>query len=126
MNNQILKNPKSGLFIYGILKGVREWQKPNTTFVNYYVGISTGENIDSYGSVSENIEELSINQEQYSQILAQSNLIGQPVKVPFKLSLMKGTTDSGKPWAFLKQYLPSGNFVEPLNNVQPVLDKKSA
>lgn len=125
MNAQPQPNPKTGMFLIGTLKGVRHHQKNGSNYVNYFVGICIGEKKDDYGVTSELVEELSINDKQYAQILQQTQLIGQPVKAPFRVSLRKGTTDGGKPWSFLSQYLPQEYSIEPLNKVQPVADKKA-
>lgn len=126
MNNQQSQNPKTGLFLIGVLKGVRQYQKQGSSYINYFVGICVGEKIDGYGATSEEIEELSINDKQYMEILRQPELVGQPVKAPFKISLRSGVNDKGKPWSYVSQYLIPECHVEPLNKVQPVPEKKSS
>lgn len=125
MNNQQAQNPSTGLFVIGVLKGVREQNQNNGAFINYFAGISV-ETVDQYGQIVETVEELSINQYQYADISNQKHLFGQPVIAPFKISLRKGVTDKGKPWAFVSQYLPRDCHIELLNKVQSIPEKKTA
>jgi len=112
-------NPKIGVSITGIFKGVRMTEQG--TYRNFYCAISCGDNVDDYGVCTERLEEINLFEQEYQALIKDHSLVGQPVRAWVNYRVRSGTSErTKKPYAFLQTNLVRNTYIESLAKVEEI------
>lgn len=104
-----IENPKTGKSITGMFKGYFETQ--NNGYTNRFIAVTTSEYQDRYGNTQENIEEISVSEDQISSV-KNADQVGKPCRVWVGQNVQSGISKAGKPYGFLRQWMLKNTSIE--------------